>query len=770
MAVAVDKDYVYKISRMVNNGTSITEVQLGNLPNVTSEFNYSQTLATAGAQLQITVGVTADTANLPVEDILDELGNPITTEEGATLTTERVADIVGDTNSNNLVRNDNLVEVVEYSKYNPNGKTVFVGYIAKWKVAFGNDDNVVITVISLGQDLSNYIVEAGDTEYITQNAQTGTGYSIKNYDKSGFQDYAAQTFTMPLTKTVDAATVMVTTTMSCTVAVYVRRMTGSTPDPFSDPVQCYGTANVSGAQTQYALKVTFVTAASLATGFTYYLQVSSNDTGAAYAIASNANPYANGQVYTYQWLGTSYGSSTGYSGSDLYFIIWQYGGATTATYTSKDPSYILNDIITEYNARGGDVIKPPSPVTPLMGSFASGTILPNSYWSNGYAQVFQPVSNMVVNIIQLTGNVTSNSGTITVDIWQGNPANDTITVTGGNGTYDNVGGATLIASSNPLTITNTTEQILSLTLNTPVTLLAGTTYYLRMFFNQAEYGYLVLKTAGAGDLPITGAGVGLLYTARATINNASFDMDYSTANPALYFGLGYYTPITDNLGAGYADTDVTTTYTFKVQTVLEAISTIASLSPYNWYWYVDPSNNVLYFQATATTAQHTMVKGRHIQSLEIEATKERIANVVYFTGGPTAGVNTFKKTTDTESLEDNRVGLARLSDNRVTTDANATIISQGYIDANSAETYLTQITVYETDYDISLFKLGQTIGFANFGTFVDRLLMQIVGIQRSVDQITLSLGVLPRRTTKKIEEIEQGLQAEQTLLNPATPT
>lgn len=762
MASTIEKKYVYKVSR--------AGVELGNLPYVTSEFGYTQSLNTAGAQLKITCGVSADTANLPVEELTDELGNPLTAEDGSTLTTERVADIVGDTNSNNLIRNDNDIEVVEYSQSNPNGVTVFKGYIAKWKVAFGGNDNVEITVVSHGQDLSHYIVEGGDTAHITQTTENGNYLEIGDDTGHGLNKIAIQKFTLATQKVLSAVTVSVQTYEAATLYVYIKRASSSTPAPTTDATLGYGSIAL-GVQSNTATKVSLNTPVTVSAGSDLYFYVNYTSRSTfAHIYSNNTNPYAGGDLWSAQSTGTYYSILAQYSGSDLYFNIFEYGGATTVTYTSKDTSYMLNDVMQGYIDRGGDIGVPASPVVPDLLQPAHGSNIPSAYWGNNYDQIFTPVEDMVVNVIQLYGGVTSGSGFIFIDIYQGSPETNGMTVMGGVATYDNWSGATYKTSANIIVMTNTATKVLSTTLDTPITLLAGTKYFLHIFYEQGEFSNNVIKTASNGDLPITAAGVGKLYYCNASINNAGYSNGYSTSYPALYFGLGYIEDTTTNLDAGYANTGVTTTYSFKVQTVLEVINSIYSLSPYNWYWYVDPADDTLYFAETSTTADHTMVKGKHIVELEIEATKERITNVVYFSGGPTAGVNTYKKTTDADSLAANRVGLARLSDNRVTTDAVATVISQSYIDQNNAETYLTEITIYDNTYDISLFKLGDTVGFANFGTFVDNLIMQIVGLKRSVDSITLSLGVIPRRESKKVEEIQQKLIAEQTLNNPSTPT
>lgn len=224
-------------------------------------------------------------------------------------------------------------------------------------------------------------------------------------------------------------------------------------------------------------------------------------------------------------------------------------------------------------------------------------------------------------------------------------------------------------------------------------------------------------------------------------------------------------------GSSIDATGITTSYTFKINTILEGIRKVLELSPAGFYWYVDPATNILYFKETGTTADHTMILGRHIKHLEIEASIEDLKNTVYFSGGDTGGgENLFMKTTDTESLEANRVGLERVSDNRVTLSNTATLISQSVLDTYSDEVFMTELEITAATYDISDFNLGEVVGFGGFGNFVDRMLLQIVGITRSPESVNLKLGILPKRTTKTIEQILRSVQDIQTIDNPSVPS
>ena len=573
------KRYVHKISR---NGE-----YLGVLPYVSSEFELHQNLYTVGAQLTIEVGQSADTANLPVEDLLDEPGNALLAEDGSHITTERVADIVGDANSNALIRNDNTIEVIEYSAEHPNGVTVFSGYISKWKTIFGGPDHVEITCLSLGQDLANYINAGGTADTLDQ-SQTqddgGVGGDVSTWSAQRF----GQTFKVGAGITnISKITLKLSTDPVGTSQTTVVKLWNSVSDANvgTSPI---GTATTTHVGYDQQVDFVFSTPISVTAGGTYFFTIvpdSRPDTSQPGYFLTFANKsssvYADGQRYR----NLSGGGYTVPFDYDMWFKTYYSANSTAKTFTSTDPSTMLTSLMNSYIAAGGDV----------------------------------------------------------------------------------------------------------------------------------------------------------------------------------------------SIGSGFSATGVSATYTFNLNTLAEVIQKVYELGPASWYWYVDPASNTLYYKATGTTADHTMVKGKHITELSIEATKEDIANVVYFTGGESAvaGQNVYVNVNDTTSLVNNRRGLARISDPKVkgaTGAATGTIIANNYINGHNAQTYITEITISAQTYDITLFDLGELIGFGGFGTFVDNLLLQIVGITRRPDSVTLSLGALRQRATAQMEDLQKSLNATQTTNNPAQPS
>jgi hypothetical protein len=224
--------------------------------------------------------------------------------------------------------------------------------------------------------------------------------------------------------------------------------------------------------------------------------------------------------------------------------------------------------------------------------------------------------------------------------------------------------------------------------------------------------------------------------------------------------------------AGTVDaTSTTATYTFKVNTVLEGVKKCLDLSPYNWYWYVDPGTTILYFKQTPTTATHKFIKGRHFNQIEIGGTVENVRNVVYFSGGDDgSGANIFRKYTSTTSLAARRRRLERLSDNRVTRTDTADLISNNFISSHAATAYSSPITILDISYDIDLINVGDTVQLEGFGNFADTLLLQVARLVRYPDKIDLTLGVVLQRQSDALLKAVNDLNLLQTVANPSTPS
>lgn len=241
---------------------------------------------------------------------------------------------------------------------------------------------------------------------------------------------------------------------------------------------------------------------------------------------------------------------------------------------------------------------------------------------------------------------------------------------------------------------------------------------------------------------------------------------------------GMLVPIMDDYnlqGGRIVATDVDATglslsYTFNVQTILEAIKAIRDMSPEDFYWRIDLGTDELEFKEIATTPDFTLVKNIHLSELELTLSIEGVKNKIPFTGAETGGVNLYQLYTDSDSI--NRYGprLFRKSDNRVSNSTTADAIGNSAIAELSGEKQQTPVMIPASVMDISLLTPGKVVGFANFGNFIDSLQLLIVRRDYTPGAVTLTLGMLPLNLPTVVEQLQRGLTAEQTVANPSAPS
>jgi hypothetical protein len=558
---------------------------LGILPNVSSPFRYRQVINTPVVNLTIKVGQTMDIANQPVVPLETETGETITTEDDQVITTETAIPLIGPSNSDALIVNDNIVVVYEYSDYYPNGKIVYQGYIASWEGVLGSDEDLTINCFSDGQDTQHFLAPGSSTD-IQDVAQTSfnTGNWFAIYETGTYQR-AMQTF-VPTSSAPNISKIKLKLAAigGGTRTATVKLWSGAQNYRTGTPLATTSTTVTGTTPSDYEFIFATPLDVSSVVGLRYTINADPSSTSTAYIrhFGSSSNTYSSGDWYVYDPTTTI--SAT----NDTYFVTYYNTPTTENTYTDQDVSSgMLEDIMDYYVSSGGSVAK--------------------------------------------------QSG-------------------------------------------------------------------------------------------------------------------------------------------GYTASGVVTTYTFKINTIYEAIRKIHELGPADWYWYIDVAEKVLVYRQVSSTADHTLVKGRDVLDFMIEATKEDIVNVSYFSGGDDgtgSGENIFINVNDTASLAVNRRGIARISDNRVKdTDgiSAGTILAQNEIDANSSEKYAITVQVKASTVDLTLLKPGDTATVTGNNNFIDGLVLQIVEVDRRADSAILRLGYPEKRATAKVERLQKQLNDLQTVDNPATPS
>lgn len=219
-------------------------------------------------------------------------------------------------------------------------------------------------------------------------------------------------------------------------------------------------------------------------------------------------------------------------------------------------------------------------------------------------------------------------------------------------------------------------------------------------------------------------------------------------------------------------TGLSLTYQFNTNTTYEGVQDILTLAPDGFYYYVDIGTNILYFKQANNVADIVLTKDRHFDQITIIATIENIYNQTFVSGGiPTGSTNNIYVTaSDPTSIALYGPRLDRLSDTGILDNATGLVVAQSDVAENKDEQYQTTVTVLDQTMDTTLLKVGLVIGFNGFGSFADSLLAQIVRVDFTPEEVTLTLGTIPRRVIPQFEKITRGLIAMQTVANPVTPS
>lgn len=219
----------------------------------------------------------------------------------------------------------------------------------------------------------------------------------------------------------------------------------------------------------------------------------------------------------------------------------------------------------------------------------------------------------------------------------------------------------------------------------------------------------------------------------------------------------------------FTATGLSVTYQFNQSTVFDALRKVIELSPIGFYPYIDLATSEIDILEQSQTADYTVVRGKDVAEIDLTLSIEQVKNYLLFTGGPAPTTNLYRDYKDTESSS--RYGLRTVSktDNRVTLSATADAIGQSFIAENATEVQESSIAIPSTAMDTTLLTPGKTIGFRNFGNFIDSMVLQIVRRDYSTKGVTLTLGRLPVMTNSEIQRINRQLLNEQTLNNPSAP-
>lgn len=216
-------------------------------------------------------------------------------------------------------------------------------------------------------------------------------------------------------------------------------------------------------------------------------------------------------------------------------------------------------------------------------------------------------------------------------------------------------------------------------------------------------------------------------------------------------------------------TGTTVSYTFRAQTVEEAIKKVLELAPANWYFYYDFGTDTLYFREKSATPDRWLRKGQTVVDGKIVKTIEQIVNDVLFTGGGNPAL--YVRRQNAGSISSIRRGLRKISDNRVTVTATANILADSEIDQFDQALYAGDVEITEDGtFYLEDVAVGEVYGFIGFGRLVDAIVVQGVSKDYRPDTAPIALTYNVPRVNKRVEDIKRNLDTLETTNNPVEPS
>lgn len=248
------------------------------------------------------------------------------------------------------------------------------------------------------------------------------------------------------------------------------------------------------------------------------------------------------------------------------------------------------------------------------------------------------------------------------------------------------------------------------------------------------------------------------------------------------------------------DTSTTVSYTFKVNTIKEAIDNSIGLTPENWYYRIDPDGTFVLKESDLINADHTFLIGKEISQMDTWRRAEDIVNKVYFLGGDTGGENYLYRVYENQSSID-AYGLhaIKLSDERVTNNTTADIVANRQINLRSEPEIRTTVTILDNNgdnasfgYDIESIRPGQTMKIKNINqgiagvthwdqaiwdvdvwdetlTYTAASTIQIQAVSYEANFVVIEASSRSPIIAKRIEDIQRNIDTWRAQFYPASP-
>lgn len=206
---------------------------------------------------------------------------------------------------------------------------------------------------------------------------------------------------------------------------------------------------------------------------------------------------------------------------------------------------------------------------------------------------------------------------------------------------------------------------------------------------------------------------------------------------------------------------------FNTNTLKEAADYVLTLTPSNWFYYIDPGELLFNLKSQPSVVSQWFTFKKDIIKLRLHKNIEKMVNNVLFTGGGDPAL--FREYVDAVSRAQWRKGLLKFSDNRVTNDDTADIMMASKANEVNQPIWLGQLEVLRAEHP-KMVRPGELAGFRNSGTLIDLLTVQIVSVNVTPDRFVCQLGTQMPKTSQRIEDIKRNLKRLEIENNPSAPS
>jgi len=324
----------------------------GLLDNVSSAFNLTQEINTAGSQIEIELAKSFQDSNPQITTDL------LITETGDFIVSTDLENIVvgSDISVSGIPALNDRIEVWEFSDSNINGSIIFNGLVSRWSSSYKN--NITrITVLSYGVQLDNFLVQILPQESIAQQLTQNAQEIIYGEFKTPVYDRVisvSQTFIAPSATDISGIYLQLYKSGSGTGGGLIAQLQVIEGTPLL-PGAVLTTKQVLVTVDTIDLSLfTFSSAVSLIQSSTYHIRVTSpfgsnlSESSLLIIGYDSVGGYVDGQMFVERDIA---GITT--PGDDIYFQLLSDTGGIGNVFNSYDPGNIVKELLDNFVSLGG---------------------------------------------------------------------------------------------------------------------------------------------------------------------------------------------------------------------------------------------------------------------------------------------------------------------------------------------------------------------------------------------------------------------------------